>query len=468
LGRKPSLRRWILVVLEETTRRREYPVFTVLKVKVAEKIHEETGRTEKVYDGTLWANLKVLIKKGDVEKVRLSKGEGYKTTMQFRSDEAKRLIVSVLQYPHGKKEEELNYLNLEEASAPVVAFCTRTSAKENELQTFVYPSLLDWGNVNEVIASRMLGVFSNLQTSEWRGAAKLLAHAYWCGVKNELEDMYSEKELGDLKSYVVCCIENAKRDNDQPGVEIEEAVLSLLEITTELTRSKNLKDFLDTLYHKKLDVEKLRSKIDEGHHEKAIFHRFFEFHSLITSGLEVADEKLESEDLQSRYLSSFSGIWDHFTQMVFQEFLSTDDLGLIQDDLTGAIKNVRAYRNYLKPLSELPSKSRMSITYLWGYSEIFKIADEEFLSRFEQWEKEIENGVSIDQYWMLPRIEERLIRAVKAVKRHKSPPPLNLDVRSSFTTKDLYNNHHEGKTVEFWEALLTKVRNARSRMKEKL
>lgn len=371
MGRKPSLRRWILAVLEETTKRREYPGFKALKAKVGEKIQKETGRTEKVYDGTLWENLKALMKEEKIEKVHQSEGEGYKTTMQFRSDEAKRLIVSVLQ--DEKKEEELNYLDLEEASAPVVAFCSRASANENELQTFVYPSLLDWGNVNEVIASRMLEVFSHLPISEQRGAAKLLAHAYWCGVKHESKDVYSEKDLDDFKSYVVRCIENAKRDNDQPRVEIEEAVLSLLEITTELTRSKNLKDFLETLYRKKLDVEKLCSKIDEGHPEKAIFQHFLEFHSLITSGLWVAgllvDEELEPKGPQSRYLSSFSGSWDHFTKIVFQEFLSMDDLGLIQDDLTGTIKNVRAYRNYLKNLSELPSKSRMSITYLWGYSE---------------------------------------------------------------------------------------------------
>jgi len=455
MGRNPVIRSAVLSVLAAA----KTPLrFSEIKQKV-----QITLNKLRIYDRPIAENLKKLVNDGLVGQVIFKEHLAYHLTNEYYNKQAKTVVESLLQ---GVDEKTL-YADLEQNDPPFVAFVEPFRPIEEKGTSFFVPCLLDWGDVKHVIAARMLEALTELDSEMQTSIAKFLAYAYWCGVKSMVKEPFNKKTIGDNYHYALECIKRAKERGDQKRVETEESIICLLEIATELMSKKNLKDFLDLLQNKKFDVKKLQSKILKNHGQflgagEEIFDNFLEFHSCVMEGLYAAEllplgRKRGSSLFSYRYLVGFSEVWDEFIGDVLSIFLSSDELEEVKEDLSESVNKIKVYSNYLEPLRNLPFKSKICITYLWGYPEIFQVSDKDFLPHFEQWVNALREGNLDHRSWVFKKGEEELTKAFRAVKRGRPPPDTLIDLEP-WTLLDLYRYHPRGKEPALYRELIDTVR----------
>jgi hypothetical protein len=180
----------------------------------------------------------------------------------------------------------------------------------------------------------------------------------------------------------------------------------------------------------------------------------------MTTGLWAAG-LLDNDSLRkeptSRFLSSFPSVWNHFIGVILQDFLTREELQNINGEPNEILGSIKERRAYLEILKDIPARSKMQITYLWGFSEVFNVSDKEFLVQFERWKKALEEGNLDHRSFLFNEGLKRLERAYNAVRRGKRPPDLRV-CYESWTLLDLHKYHPRGKDPQFYEELLTQVR----------
>ena len=465
MGRNPIIRKTILSVLGTV----KNPLYFG---EVKEAVRNLLGR-KKIHDGNIDNNLKKLRKEMRVEQVLFKGKIAYRLTEQYYREQAKTTVLSLLH----QIDEKTIYTDLKQSDPPFIAFVEPFKPVEEKYTrtTFFDPPLLHWSDVNYVITARMLESFTELNPDIQRGIAKLLAFAYWYGVRHMIEKVYG-KGIERSKDFALTCIERAKARGDHKRVEVEKAILSLLDISAELSSISNLKEFLNFLKDKRFDVDKLQSEVLEkmGHFLMAgetIFNSFLKFHSCVMSGFWAADFIPKGRikgpsNFPSRFLFGFGKVWDSFIGVVFSDFISSGELENIKESPNETLAKIKAYKTYLEPLKSLPFKSKICITYLWGYPEIFQVSDKSFLPLFKDWLVALRNGHLSYHTWLFTEGEKELVKAYRVVKKNmtrskdktKAPQPVAIDF-VTWTLQDLYLYHPEGKELTFWKKLLDLVRS---------
>ena len=332
--------------------------------------------------------------------------------------------------------------------------------------------MMNWSDPTALFTSRLLEIFTDLDENEQNGVSKLLTSAYWCGVKLHISDYgYGSlsEDLKHSKDFVYECIENAEKRNDVRRVEAEKIIIKILEITQSLIEKENLGDFLSFLEKNTHDVRLLQNKLvsltgqwmQSG---ERIYDDFLDFHKLIIFGLNEADlipdGKLRNYPfIDFRFLRSYSNFWDGFMQRVITEFVSPEDLKAINGNLDESKKRVKDYNKFVNVLTSFPLKGKMILVYLWGYPEVFQIANKDFLPEFEQWLEVLKIGYLDHRSWIFEKDNiAKLIKAYKDVKKGIMPQEGFID-QVSWSFKDIYNQHPRGKELSFWNELLIELNN---------
>lgn len=456
MGRNPIIRKAVLNALMNA----RVPLrFSEIKQKVKVLLNRK-----RIHDRPIAENLKKLVNDGLAEKVISNGHLAYRLTNEYYNQQTKAMIVSLLE----AADEKTLYTDLEQNDPPFIAFVEPFKPLREKGTSFFLPSLLDWSDVKYVIAARMLEAFTELDAETQMGIARFLAYAYWYGVRAMIKEPFNNRTIESCKDFALKCIRNAEERGDRRRVEAEKAVISLLDIAAGLISKNNMKDLTMFLMNEKIKVKELQSKIIQniGHFMAAgekIFDNFLEFHSCVMQGLYAADllptgRKRGSTLFSYRFLVGFSEVWDEFIGVIFNEFLSSSDLEEVKEDLNGTITKIKTHATCMNPLKSLPFQSRICVTYLWGYPQIFQVSDKSFLPRFEQWVKALREGNLDHRSWIFTKGEKELIRAFRAVKRHKPPSRSSLIDLEPWTLRDVYMYHPKGRELDLYKELIDMLR----------
>jgi len=194
-----------------------------------------------------------------------------------------------------------------------------------------------------------------------------------------------------------------------------------------------------------------------------IYDRFLDFHGCTLIGLQAAGLVPKTGELmfrfpRYRYFLNYSDLWNHFIFSIFNRFNFDDEFERINENMKQTLVKIKKHEEHLLSLMALPFRSKMVLVYLWGYPEIFHVSNKAFLPMFAEWFSALKAGYLDQRSWIFnEKSIIALINALKAVRRDKAPPDGIIDL-VPWTIKDLYEYHHRGKDVDFWEELLRELK----------
>jgi hypothetical protein len=465
LGRRPIIREAIIDVLRSS----ECPLrFGEIKREAAHKLNR---KVEDVNDQNIADNLLILTNKGQVEKAITSGDVTYELTNSYYKMQNKTLVKSLLDSADVKDF----YPRFEdESNPPFTAFFDNLDALTDPMRSktvqYFIPHLANWSTPLDLIERRMLESFTDLPIDEQKGVAKLLAHAYWYGIQSLVKEFgFSplDESLLKCKNYALQCIDGAEERGDLKRIEAERAIIEIIELTEKIISKKNLKELLDFFYNTSLRIKQLQGHVLDSVGQfmcagEKVYDNFLEFHNCVVSALLDAElipkgRKRGYPFLEFRHFMNYSDVWDEIISSIISQFNTTEELQGVNGDLSQSLKMVKNNEKYLWSLIKLPFQSRMFIVYLWGYPEVFKIADKDFLPIFEKWMEALRTGYLDHRSWIFDeKAITTVINAFKAVKRGKAPPEGLIDIEH-WTILDLYRYHPRGKEVSFWKELLIEL-----------
>jgi len=465
LGRKPIIRDTIINVLKASE---ESLGPDEIRRRVAELLNR---KIERVAETNLYANLSLLVKRGQVEKQIINGKPFYKLSNSFYKSENKSMIKSIIDSADlkafiprfEKKHPPLTaYIkNLERVTNPkrVIKFFTTNTENQN------------WSNPIDLISRRMLVTFVDLPLLEKDGIKKLLAHAYWYGVQSVIKD-FGKGSLTEIltktKKNAIKELNSAKEREEPKWIEALNILIHILEITEEIPSRNNLNDLLTFFQKQSPEINKLQKQLLALTYEnlnsgEKIYDCFLDFHGCTLIGLQAAGLVPKQGELNSsfptyRYLLNYGEVWDQFIFSIFDRFNFDNEFQNINGNIEQTLFKIKKHEEHLWPLMELPFRSKMFIVYLWGYPEIFHVSDKAFLPMFAEWFSALKAGYLDQRSWIFnEKSIIALINALKAVRRDKAPPDGIIDL-VRWTIKDLYQYHPRGKDVDFWEELLRELK----------
>lgn len=464
MGRKPIIRDAILTVLRKS---KEPLRFKEIKEGVA----LELGRNiQNVRDQNISDNLSVLLRNGQIEKRNIGGKNVYCLSNSFYKTKNKLMLKSILD------EANLDefYPVLEDSPPPLAAYFQNfeklTDPMRNKAVHHFSPGLNEWSEPVDIIRRRMLESFTDLPHEDMQGIARLLSYAYWYGSQQYVNEYAMEplhKTLDKCTSFATTCIQHAKERGDLQRIEAEKKIIEILDITRKILSVQNLKEMLLFLENNSLQVKKLQSEMLQltGQYMSAgetIFDSFKQFHYCTIVGLAAAKlipEKLGRHYLTPnlRYLMSYSEVWDDVISSIISQFNTEESLEGVRGGSTEILRNISGNKKYLRPLIDLPSRSRMFIFYVWGYPEIFEVSDREFLPLFEGWFLALKEGNLDHRSWVFnEQSVTTLISTYKDVRRGRIPENGIIDIEH-WTISDLYSFHPKGKDPDFWKEMLIEL-----------
>ena len=464
MGRKPIIRDKIIKVLKAS----EDPLGPdEIRRRVAELLNR---KIERVAETNLYANLRLLVKRGQVEKQIINGKPFYKLSNSFYKSENKSMIKSIIDsadlkafIPRFEKNHPplTAYIkNLEKVTDPkrAIRFFTTNTETQN------------WSNPIDLITRRMLVTFVDLPLLERDGIKNLLAHAYWYGVQSFIKD-FGKGTLNEIltknKNYAVEQIEKAKERGDSKWIKAENILIQILEITEEILSKKNLNELLIFFKQQNLEIKKLQNQLllltyEAVNAGEKCYDRFLDFHGCTLVGFHAAGFVPKTGEIMSRfpryrYFLNYSDLWSHFISSIFNRFNFDDEFERINENMKQTLVKIKKHEEHLLSLMALPFRSKMFLVYLWGYPEIFHVSNKAFLPMFAEWFSALKAGYLDQRSWIFnEKSIIALINALKAVRRDKAPPDGIIDL-VPWTIKDLYEYHHRGKDVDFWEELLREL-----------
>ncbi|MHA1834859.1 MAG: hypothetical protein ACTSV7_12840, partial [Candidatus Baldrarchaeia archaeon] len=344
MGRPPVIRQVIISILRNS----EFPLrFSEIKQKVEELLNK------KVHDKSIAENLSRLIQNGIVEKVIEGTHVAYRLTNNYFAAQIKSTVHSII-----SKISDPMYADLEDESyLPYLAFIQKTKKPElNKGTIFFWPEsgMVEWDDPKAVIVLRMLETVNELDTEVKEGIVTFLARAYWCGTRTMIKK-YGIAPLSEVisknKDFASQCLKRATEEwKDVKRAKAEKAILSILNITSELITKPNLKEFLLFLWENSFKVKMLQREVlhNIGHYMSAgekIFDRFLDFHKVVCSGLYAAGltpvgRRRGSYRFKERHFYSYSNIWSDFIQQLLWLFI--DRFRNINGEMEEEIPKIRA------------------------------------------------------------------------------------------------------------------------------
>lgn len=467
MGRRPIIREAILKIMKDETDPLEFK-------QIRQKVAKEMGRSiENIAEGNIDYNLKFLIEKCQVEKIPFNGKYGYILSNAYFKTKNKILMKNLID----GAELESFCPNLEDVKhLPVSAYFEQYNKIVSKCDTketyFFSRDLLDWNNPIDLICRRMIESFTDLSIDSQLGIKKLLGYAYWFGIQSDITrfDTFSLKEnLERSRKYAEKYIQNDNGCIDDNRVNAERIKLKILDITEEIFTKKNLQELLLFLQKRSPEIKALQNQfLTLREHFMAtgeqIFDNFLNFHEHVLTGLQVTGLVPKNSCFKElcpqrfRYILNYGDVWNEFIPLIFHQVNDITDLQKIDGNLKSTMDSITKNKKYLWQLLDLPIKSKMFVFYVWGYPEIFKVSDKEFLPMFADWFSALKKGYLDHRKWIF---EEKsvmtLIDTFKKVKQGKIPKNGLIDIEN-WTILGLYQQHPQGKDLSFWKNFLIQLK----------
>jgi len=457
VGRRPVVREAILRSLQNSR--------TALRFgEIREKV--EGFLNKKVTDKSIAENLAYLLEVGLVEKCLNS--PAYRPAYRLANNYYRLQSISTLQKLLQTENLDFYAEPEDEEDPPLIAFFQEHKEEKNVIH-FSSEHILSWRDPSKIFASRMLEAMNDYPTYVKDGITKLLAFAYWCGVKSKIEK-YAFKPLPEViessRKFAQKCLSKAEGEwQDPKRVEAEKALIEILNLCERLISKQNLKEFLIFLQENTPKVKILQGEIVKnlGHWlmgGEKIWDSFLDFHSVVITGLYAAglisnERRRGSKNFRKRFFFAYSSVWNKFLKEIL---VACEEFRDVKGERGDIIPKLKGYAQYLKNLEELPLKSKVIITYMWGFSEVFSMSDKSFLPLFEEWLTALNEGRIDHHSWIFENIGE-VERACRAVKMGKAPRDVIIDPSSGmWTLRDIYLYHPRGKDYDFWVEILSALR----------
>lgn len=462
MGRNPIIRNAVIQVLKKTGSARFSEILKEVKKQL---------KREKLRNKPLVSALTFLIQNGLVEKKINGSGQiVYTLTKTYFEKQLQNILKKLLE----EMDDMDFYYKLADEETPTFAFYRKWAPKNYPLKleggipcgiglTLMYNPLFyaNWATPAKVIVERMKMTLQDYNNEVVEGISNLLAYAYWIGVQDCIASFGHrpiQKVIEELKNFSKQILEKAEKmgETNSRRVRVEKLLIQILVLTEELISKNNLKDFFDFLFKKTLVIKQLQTEMLNTYRlpggGEYIWDLFINYHEMVIRGLERAKINVENG-----YLLGCSDIWNKFIKYFL--YPPKDEWGNIKGSVEENITKLEEYADeYLKYLVTLPEKSKMIITYVWGYPEILETSKKAFLPRFEEWYLALKKGFLDHRGWLFSE-EARsiIINTAKKVKRGIPPDPIKIDPPESWTLKDLYDFHPRGKDPAFWEDFLHEI-----------
>jgi DNA-binding HxlR family transcriptional regulator len=451
MGRTPVIRRLVLNALRDSK--------NLLRFS---EIREEIGKalSKKVNDKSIAENLTYLVKEGLAEKLVKSNHVVYRLTSNYFSTQAQDTLNVIFDQ---SKNFDFHY-DFEGDNPPFMSYIQKTKYPYLQKETICFaPEIQDWAEPVGIIASRMLESLNELPVDTQESITRFFAFAYWVGVQRRIAQYTFGETLPETikrcKDFAVKVLRRAEEEwKDTRRAKAEKALLDILELTNELATKDNLLDFLVFLKNKTSEVKNLQSIILEntGHYMQGgekIWDCFLNFHDIVISALNLCDLIPNGRHIAhtERHFFGYSTIWDEVIGRIIEPDLN-EWFANIKGGIPDSIKAVKSNVGCLEEIKKLPFESKVLITYVWGYPDIFLIADKSFLPAFEEWLAALKQGNLDHRAWIFDRVD-KVAKAYRRVKSGKEPANDIIDLEH-WTLRDIYIHHPRGKDTDFWEELL--------------
>ena len=277
------------------------------------------------------------------------------------------------------------------------------------------------------------------------------------------------EELEVFKQRALNNSEEAIRSNNEPRAEANKALLRILEITSDLVRQKDLDSFLlfkSRRYEIKNEqstiIDSIRRWMNRG---ETMFESLLDLGEMTFRGFSESGflEELEKGKKVNAHILASADIWTNLLYFVLRN-ISPEEAQEVKGDFETARAKVQEYKPYIDGLAKVLNKRQFLILYAWNFNEIDFEQEKEIVRDFDEWLDALKKG-DLDHRSQLFEDEtlKRVHSAFNLVRNGQSPVVERIDFEY-WTLSDLYKNHPNGKSPEFWLALLEAIRARREKL----
>ena len=197
---------------------------------------------------------------------------------------------------------------------------------------------------------------------------------------------------------------------------------------------------------------------------EALFNRFLEFGSRIGEGLMAAgllhdNVPLNKMPLKERFFLTTGKVWDEFLNDILfgldfgnRCIDEIEDFKKIEGGIEESLVALKALKDNLNFLLDLPFKRKIVVTYLWGFSESVLLSDRSSIRDFEDWRIALNQGNLDHRVWLFnEKTLSRLAAAYKSVKQHREPADVRIDKRKMVASRFIqFSSLRQGCHVLDW------------------
>lgn len=440
--RTPKIKTAILEALE-TAQQNGQPYLKFSEIKGA--VESKIGRLTK---GSLGNALASLLNDGLIEKQLSEDGNVvYALTKRYGEQTLKDLVLRYTQ------ALPLAYVEFEDVP------CAVFISPELEGENIDIVDFLDWAEPSSAIANVIFHDFRKLPGDVQRGIARLILWCYWAAIKSvhHPEIMKLPPVMTRLErciSFASQSLEKAQQKGDMKSLEVEKAVLEILNITKRLFDAESLLDFLEFAEEKEHVVSRheeiiLKNVSSWVHGGERIFHRFVR---------EPGGEILFQLPLEREEDENLLGgeVFNGFCLFILKEF--RDFAREVKGSLEEAKRQIAIYKPYVDDLVKLFKKRQFIIIHFFNLPASMAERKLSILSEFEDWLTALKHGQLGHRSWLFKEETLKIVeKACRRVRRGAPPPRVPIDLEP-WTLRDVYELHPRGRDPDFWLEILQLLR----------
>lgn len=462
MGRRAVLREAVL----ETLVYAQAPLSLADLTKSASKKLHRT-----IYPTAVLNSLRPLLKSKKVLRTLFDKGPVYVLAGRAFKESISESLANLISRDAGGESSKLIDNGETHEGVPYAVHIIPPQGEESVFERSRVYHQVDWEDPADGIGGLIINDFYVLSPEKQNGIAELVAWAYWCGVRDEVENWLGKRgpralldELGSLKVFLEGTVAKAEKEARLRDATADRAAYKILEITEKLIQLENLQDFLTFAFAKRNEVSELLSTIlrEQGNYISSgelIFNGLvLDVSKKFQTGLFLSGVK----DLESlpRHMQASHSVWNRFLGDVLYTLHGVDSLRGVGGSLAKAKRMTKLRSLYAHDLTTLVSIRRVGALYVWGFHEIDSTSNVEFrMDLFPSWLEALKVGRLDHRVWLFkPRTFRVLGEAIRAVRSQQCPLPLRID-KEQWTLADVYKYYHRGKEEKFWIDLRNDIRD---------
>jgi len=383
--------------------------------------------------------LRFFMESGYVEKRLIQGRTVYMLTPSFYQAQRRRDVSSLIE----ESTDLFVFDSFLNDTSPYVAFVPRDPKTKGASPPV---DILDPSPPERVIAHSMLDALSHLEEKDRNDVERLIAWAYWVGIKDLIQNIDIKREKEKARQH----LQSAERKGDCFQASCAKSLLEILSFYEELGSRDNLAKALELWREEAPKILRLELAVVEWYFER--------HHKLVLRGILRAGWE---PNVTFRY---YSGVWDWFIQGIL--FSHLEDFRNIRGSMEVSLSRLKEHEENLESLFSLPKRSTTILVYIWGHPYVEDPGMMELMKFFEEeWRRAVREGDI--------RVEEETVKRLEkicaAVRRGREPPKMPgqflIDYRYFQllpTFRRLYDFHPRGKDPEFWRELFGEAKRNRS------